>query len=81
MLRQEIMMDTTLSKLRADLESQGGEIAGYYILHRQLLYIGKMVIPKTSSTIDKLLFEYHMSAIGGHNGEYKTYLRLAEDWY
>ena len=22
-----------------------------------------------------------MSAKGGHNGEYKTYLRLAEDWY
>lgn len=31
--------------------------------------------------VEKLLSEYHMTAIGGHNGEYKTYLRLAEDWF
>lgn len=31
--------------------------------------------------MEKLLQEYHTSAIGGHNGEYKTYLRLAEDWF
>lgn len=51
------------------------------MFHGKLLYKGRLVIPKNSSIIDDLLFEYHMSVIGGHNGEYKTYLCLAEDWY
>ena len=40
-----------------------------------------MAIPSTSVTVDKLLNEYHTTASGGQNGEYKTYLRLAEDWF
>lgn len=80
-LREEIANDPTLSKLKADLLAQGREIAGYYLNHGQLLYKGRLVIPKSSSMIDKLMYEYHTSAIGGHNREYKTYLRLVEDWY
>ena len=35
-----------------------------------------MVIPSRSSLIPKLLFEFHDSAVGGQNGEFKTYLRF-----
>lgn len=80
-LRNEVEQNTTLQKLKKELEIKGGEIAGYYVHQKQLLYKGRMVIPKDSTMIDKLLNQYHMSAVGGHNGEYKTYLRLADDWY
>lgn len=80
-LRKEIDDDQELTKLRSDLRVKGAPIAGFYLRQDQLLYKGRRVIPSTSSLIPKLLFEFHDSAIGGHNGEFKTYLRIAEDWY
>lgn len=47
-LKEEIAKDPTLSKLKADLCSQRGEIAGYYLHHEQPLYKGRLVIPKSS---------------------------------
>lgn len=54
---------------------------GFSLNHGCLLYKGRVAIPRSSSLIEKLLKEYHNSNLGGHNGEYKTYLRLAEDWF
>lgn len=36
---------------------------------------------RLSSLIPQILKEYHDSVIGGHNGETKTYLRIASDWF
>lgn len=40
-----------------------------------------MVLAEGSAFISKLLHEYHDSAIGEHNGEHKTFLRIAADWF
>ena len=45
------------------------------------MYNDRVVIPATSTLIPKLLFKFHDSAAGGHNGEFKTYLRIAVHWY
>lgn len=40
-----------------------------------------MVIPKASPFVHTLLQEYHDNPIGGHSGMFKTYKRLAAEWY
>ena len=63
------------------MQAQGGVIADFSLHHDSLLYKGRLAIPSTSAMVDKLLLEYHTTAIGGRKGEYKTYLCLAKDWY
>lgn len=54
---------------------------GYHMEHGQLLYKGRMVISKDPVVIPLLLGEYHDSAIGGHYGEAKTYLKVVAEWF
>lgn len=46
-----------------------------------LKYKGRVAIPNKSSLCTALLKEYHDSPIGGHAGDYKTYKRMAAEWY
>ena len=46
-----------------------------------LLYQGRLVLPRTSHRIPKLLQEFHKSVIGGHFSVLKTYRRLAAELY
>lgn len=39
------------------------------------------MISRTSSIIPQLLREYHDSAMGGHLGETKTYLKMRSEWF
>lgn len=80
LLLNEISEDATLGKLRADIEHNGAK-GGFTVDQGQLHYKGRLVIPSSSTVINQLLTEYHNSAVGGHNGGLKTYLRLAEFWY
>ena len=70
-----------LGRICAALHDTGEGVAGFTLHHGCLLYKGRVAIPATSPLVEKLLLEYHTTAIGGHNGEYKTYRRLAEDWF
>lgn len=54
---------------------------GFTVDHGRLFYKGRVVLPRSISLIQNLLYDYHCSAMGGHNGEFKTYLRLAEHWF
>ena len=50
-------------------------------MDNKLLFKGRVALPRNSTYISLLLHEYHDSAIGGHAGEAKTYLRIAKDWF
>ena len=79
-LKDEIAKHTNLQQLHSNLAA--GKIGVGFSHHHGLLpYKGRLVIPSNSTLIPKLLFEFHDSAMGSHNGEHKTYLRIAEDWY
>lgn len=80
-LLEEISKDPVLSQLRSTLDQGQGQQGGFTVNQGRLLYNGRLVIPHTSHVVEKLLHEYHHTALGGHNGEHKTYLRLAQDWY
>lgn len=54
---------------------------GFLIANGRVTYKGRIVIPQSSSFIPKLLHEYHDSVLGGHSGEFKTYQRLAAEWF
>ena len=41
----------------------------------------RLVLPHSSSFIPTLLRVYHDSPLGGHSGEFKTYKRVAAEWY
>lgn len=45
------------------------------------MYKGRNVVPRESTIKATLLREYHSSPVVGHNGDVKTYLRLATEWY
>lgn len=80
-LDNEIAADPVLQKLKRELLTTGSEYAGYTLTDGKLLYKGRFVIPKGSTLKQVLLQEYHDGVMGGHSGELKTYLRLANDWF
>ena len=79
-LHQEIAADKDLQILIQGLAS-GQESGKFELVEGTLRLKGRLVIPSKSKVIPELLQEYHTSAVGGHAGEVKTYLRVAKDWY
>ena len=53
----------------------------YSIQQDRLLYKGRIVLPPSSPLIKQLLSIYHYSVVEGHNSKFKTYVRLAEQWF
>lgn len=80
-VQREVKADRSLTQIIDNLKVEKGHYPGYTFEKELLLYKGRLVIPSNSSLIPKVLLEYHNSAVGGHNGDLKTYLRLATDWY
>lgn len=80
-LDREILADTELQKIRNSILNGDEGQAEFHVVDNRLLYKGRTVIPRNSTFIPILLRVYHDSVMGGHNGELKTYLRIAADWY
>ena len=80
-LDKEISQDIFLQRLRNEMQSPDRSESHFCITDNRVLYKGRCVIPRSSKFCSILLHEYHSSAVGGHAGELKTYMRLATDWY
>ena len=80
-LKHEARSDPHLAKIIQGLETDPSSFPNYTYNHGQLLYKGRLVVPKTSPTVQKILSEFHDGAIGGHAGYLKTYKRIAEQYY
>lgn len=78
---QQVQADSHLQKIITKITQHGVSHIGFTMEHGRLLYKGCVVLPSLSSLIQNLLYEYHCSPMGGHNGEFKTYLRLADHWF
>lgn len=80
-IREEIEKDAMIQRLKHEIEKEGAEHKGFTVVEGTLLYKGRILIPSKSHIAVTLLKEYHSTAMGGHSGELKTYLRLAAEWY
>ncbi|XP_028551707.1 uncharacterized protein LOC114579901 [Dendrobium catenatum] len=70
-----------LGKIMTDLLKEWGSHTRYLLERDRLLYQVRFVIPRTSIHIPNLLQEFHRSAVGGHSGVQKTYMRLVSKLY
>ena len=73
--------DDTLHKITGDLEMDCNSHPGYALIQNQLMYKGRMVLPKGDPIITTLLKEYHNGPVGGHSRVLKTYKRMRADFY
>lgn len=60
-----------------DLVSQSQEHIGYQLKQGRLYYKGRLVIPKNSPRLARILEEFHDSAVGGRSGVLRTYKRVS----
>ena len=80
-IKGELEKDEFLVKLRADLLKDAGAHKGFEVHQELLFYKGRMVVPRKSELIPMLFQEFHASPTGGHNGEERTYQRMAAELF
>nr|GEU55879.1 putative mitochondrial protein [Tanacetum cinerariifolium] len=80
-LLRDVKRDTKLEPLRKRVLDEDGSCTGYTMERGRLLYMKRLVLPRTSQWIPKLFLEFHSSTTGGHEGHTKTYHRMASKIY
>ena len=80
-IKQEFIKDPDLKKIIDVLKQDPSSMDNYTYYHGQLLYKGRLVIPKNSAYVNTILSDFHHSAIGGHLGYLKTYKRIMAQFY
>lgn len=78
---KDIRSHEFIKKLMEDLEAGRHVPKGYSVEHGDLRYKGRLVLPPKSPLIATILHDYHDSPLGGHSGDFKTYTRIASDWF
>ena len=80
-IRQEVLQDPALLKIIHQLEANPTTSSPFTFNQNQLLYKGRLVIPRKSTFINTVLSDFHNSPVGGHAGYLKTYKRIAAQFY
>lgn len=80
-LEEEVQADPKLKGIVQDILAQTDSQPGYSLKKGRLYYQNRLVLPKDSPRIPKILTEFHDSALGGHSGYFKTYKRIADVVY
>ncbi|KAK9134740.1 hypothetical protein Syun_014070 [Stephania yunnanensis] len=80
-IKEAVAHDPFLSKVLADLQQGSAAWPHYTLHHGLLLFKSKLVLPKGSPLLQRILFEYHDGALGGHSGFLRTFKRIERDLY
>lgn len=72
-LEKEIVVGALLQHIKEDITQLGKKHAGFSMEGGKVRYKGRLVIPKSSRLIHKLLVELHDSAIEVHTRDFRTY--------
>ena len=80
-LKAKLGADEFLKRVMHDLSQGKAAYAGFLLRDELLFFKGRLVVPRTSSLIPKILTEFHSTPIGGHSGETKTYQRIATELF
>jgi len=73
--------DPELLKLIKRCEMEGEKTTGYTTKEGVLFKDGRLVIPRGSPMVQKLIRQFHDSEIGGHEGVLKTFQRMSKEVY
>ena len=80
-VREEVDKDEELQQIVTKLKKEQ-EVGGKFEWkNNRLLYKGRLVLPRTSSLIPRLLHTFHDSVLGGHSGFLRTYKRMSGELY
>ena len=74
-LQQEVDQDVRLSQIKQVVKEQPITYPGFSLDQGRLMYMGRLVISRSSSSITTLLWMHHDNLMGGYSGEFKTYKR------
>lgn len=77
----KIQQDPFIKKIQEEISAGTPVPHGYAMEQGILCYKGPIVIPAKSTLVQQLLEKYHDSTVGGHAGDFKTYQRLAQEWF
>lgn len=80
-IHQQLAQDPYIQQLTQEVQEGVKPKVGFTVDQGHLLYKGRIVLPPDSPLVQDVLWAYHDSPIGGHSGEFKTYLRVAQEWY
>lgn len=80
-LAREVGKDVRVQQIIKDLHTDPASQPNFQWVGSQLLYKGRLYIPKGSSLIPLILHEGHDGSLEGHSGFLKTYKRVAVSVY
>lgn len=80
-LKKDLEDDVEIQSLKRKIAEDESIPEGYTVESGNLLFKGRLVLPKGSGWIPVLCHEFHSSVIGGHSGVQKTYQRMAREVY
>ena len=76
-LKKALAQDTQLNTIM-QLCLQNSPPNPNYLVSNQLLYWkGRLVLPKKHDLVQKILYEFHSTLLGGHSGFTRTFHRIA----
>jgi hypothetical protein len=81
LVRAALLVDNKLKDIIQQCEQQGQCSPHYTVKDGLLFWKFRMVIPQNSDLIQKILFEFHTSPVGGHAGITRTLARIKSQFY
>lgn len=80
-IKEAVLNDLELLKVIQNLSMTDGSSKHYSLVNECLLFKGRLVIPRSSAWVPKLLIEFHATPVGEHAGALRTYKRLASFFF
>ncbi|CAH9134314.1 unnamed protein product [Cuscuta epithymum] len=80
-LEEELKADPRCLTLIQNIISRPNKYPEFQLIKGLLYYKKKLVLPKNSPRVTKIMNEYHNTAVGGHSGYFRTMKRIFTLFY
>ncbi|XP_073151826.1 uncharacterized protein [Henckelia pumila] len=80
-LKKAVRMDQELRDIIEKVQLGDNGSRHYSMINDCLLHRGRLVVPRSSLWVPKLLQEFHATPVGGHSGALRTYKRVANNFF
>lgn len=80
-LQRAYSEDTKLASLLSSIQQNPAAFPDYTIKDRIVLFKGRIMVPANTALQHLLIFEFHNTPVGGHDGGRRTYNRIAGTFF